>query len=129
MARAARHHAAVRAGTNADVLAVAPVEQIVATRLAGGGMVGDLVGRQSCLLRQVLGQHVEIVRELAVGHAQPAAGMEIGERRAGLDGELVERQVSARQPQGLRQLALPRLQALAGPGIDQVEGEAREGAA
>ena len=109
VARAGNHDPAVRARPDAGIFAVAPVEQVVAAFLAGGGVVGDLVGRQARRLRQLLRQLVEIVRQLAVGHPQLAAGMELGERRARLDGELIERQVPARQRQGARQLVFARL--------------------
>ena len=48
------------------------------------------------------------------------------ETRAALDGELIERQVLAGQRQRPLELGRPGLLGLAGPGIDQVEGIARE---
>ena len=91
--RAVGDDAAVRSRPDAGVLAVAPVEQVVPALLARRGVVGDLVGRQARALGHLLRQLVEGARRLAIGHDELAARMQLGERRALLDGELVERQM------------------------------------
>ena len=58
-----------------------------------------------------------------------AGAVEGGEGRAVLDGELVEREMIGGERQRLAELRRPGLRRLAGAGIDQVEGEAREGRA
>ena len=111
----------MRARPDAGVFAVAPIEQVVAAFLARGGVVGDFVGGQARPLRQLLRQLVEVVRQLAVGHLELAAGMQLGKRRLRLDGELIEREMPVRHCERPLQLLPPILQRLAGPRIDQVE--------
>src|SRR5262245_54182861 len=95
--RAAGDDPAMGAGPDAGVLAVAPVEQVVPALLAGGSVVGDLVGRQSCMLHHLLRHVVEGAGRLAAGYSQLATRMEVRERRSRLYRELVERQVRARE--------------------------------
>ena len=52
--------------------------------------------------------------------------MQRGKRRALLDGELVERQMLACEVERLAEFGAPRVDALAGSGINQIEGEALE---
>ena len=94
---------------------------------SGHGVVGDLVGRQAPCRRHLLRDGVKLGAELAVGHLELAGGMEPEERRALLDGELVERQMVGREADSLLQLASPGVRRLARPGVDQVEGEAGKG--
>ena len=94
-----RHNAAMRTGADAGVLAITPVGQVVPALFAGRGVVGDLVRRQARLLRQLLGQLVKVVRHLAVRHTQLAARVQRREGCLGLDCQLVERQVPARERQ------------------------------
>ena len=49
-AAAVEREPAMRAGTDADIFAVAPVDEVVAALRAGRGVVGDLVGRQAARL-------------------------------------------------------------------------------
>ena len=112
-ARPRDHGAAMGAGADARVFAVAPVEQVVPALLARRGVVGDLVGRQPRRFRHLLRQRVEGVRRLVVWHAQLAAGVELGVGRALLDGELVEGEVAAREPQGAVPARPPRPRATA----------------
>jgi hypothetical protein len=58
-------------------------------------MVGDFIRRQTCPIGHVLRQVVEATRGLSVGNDELAACMQLGERRALLDGELIERQMLA----------------------------------
>ena len=91
--RAADAEPPVRARAAAGVFAVTPVEEVVAAFLARRGVVGDLVGRQPRRGRQLLRRLVERERGVLVGDDELAGGVQRGERRLRLDGELVERQV------------------------------------
>ena len=65
---AAFGEAAVGAGSNADVILIPPVDQIMAAFGAWPGVVGNLVGRQSCGGQALLGQFEKLGRGLLVRH-------------------------------------------------------------
>jgi hypothetical protein len=65
-------------------------------------------------------------RFFLVRQGEDAAGMVGEEARAALDGELIEREVLADEAEGPLQLGRPGFDRLPWPGIDQVEGIARE---
>lgn len=85
---------AMRARSYADVVLVAPVGQVVAAFLAGAGMVAGLVGGQAGSGGQLPGQGKEVGRLVVVERGELAFADERGEAGAGLDGELVEREVA-----------------------------------
>ena len=117
---------AVRAGANARIFAIAPVEQVVARFLSRCCVVRDLVGGQSRPLGQFLCQVVEIGGAVVGGRHQASAFVEIEIGRAGLDGELVERHVALLLAQRDREFVAPLGKRLAGARIDHVEGHAGE---
>ena len=123
--------AAVRAGADAEIVAAAPVDQVVPR--AGGraaGMVGDLVGVEAGAPPARPGWSRTAPRPgPASGGAQRPRLHRPVERGAGLDGQLVGRDVLGAQRQRLAELGAPGVRRLAGPGVDQVDREAREGAA
>ena len=93
---------------------------------AGRRVIGDLVGRKPVAGGDVLRERIEIRRELRLRNGELAGGVEAGERRLLLDGELVEREVVGRHADRLFELGAPGGQRLPGPRIDQVEGKPRE---
>ena len=127
---AADQQAAVRARPDAGVFAVAPVEQVVPALLARPRVVGDLVGRQA---RRARSAPASPRRGRAPprprGPSSLPRGVKIGERRLGLDGELIEREMLAGERQGFAKLAPPRGNRLPRPRVDEVEREALEGVA
>ncbi len=92
-------------------------------------MVGDLVGVEAGALQHVLGGLEEGRRQVRVGRRPAAAADRPVERRAGLDGQLVGRDVLGAQRQRLAELGAPGARRLAGTGVDQVDRQAREDAA
>src|SRR6185312_16958284 len=123
---AAERQPAMRAGADADIVAVAPIEQIVPAFGPGPRMVGDLIGRHQAGLELRLRRLVEIGREPVLRHREIAACMLRMKRGSRLDGELVERQMVGREVEGAAELGFPFGDALPGTGIDEIEGEARE---
>ena len=63
---------AMRAGPDADIVAVAPVHEVVTRLLPGPGVVADLVGRQAGTLQHLLGQFVEVGLQIRVERLQRA---------------------------------------------------------
>ncbi len=104
---------------------VAPVGEVVAALGAGPGVVADFVGRQAGGLGHLAGELEQ------VGGGSSSSGVKApcrtigGEARAGLDGQLVERQMPGAESQRARQLRLPMLGGLAGARVDQVEADPR----
>src|SRR5262245_1904240 len=86
-------NATMGARTGAHIVVTAPIEQVVTRLRAGPRMVRYLISRESCRLAQLLRELVERTRTRPIRDAQSAGGMARGERRALLDGELVEREV------------------------------------
>ena len=116
----------VCARSAAGVFAIAPIEEVVAALLARRGVVGDFVGGQPGRARQLLRDLVERERFLALWDHKLAGGVQRGERRLRLDGELVEREVAARERQRFTKLAPPVVDRLARSRVDEVEGDAVE---
>ncbi len=109
-----------------QIIAAPPVGQVVPAGFARPGMVGDLVGGQASAGQVVPGRLIEGRLERVVGQRQPALRLQLMEPGAGLDGQLVEAEMAARQRQGARQLRPPGSDRLAGSGIDQIERVALE---
>jgi hypothetical protein len=78
------------------------------------------------LLADLLRDVVEGAPGFLVRHGDLACGVEALEPGAGLDGELVEREVLHRMADRLLQLRAPGLRRLAGAGVDEIEGMALE---
>ena len=104
---------AVRAGADAGIGAVAPVSEIVAALLAGPGVVGDFVGGQAGGRRSSPGsaRRARRRRPGSAGTSSPLRGHR-GEARAGLDGQLVEREVAGAEGERAAELGPPRRSAL-----------------
>ena len=88
---------AMRAGADAGIFAVAPIDEVVPAFRAGPGVVGDLVGRQAVLRRRSPAS----CRTARAPRRRPARRacrlVQALEHGAGLDGELVERQMLGRR--------------------------------
>ena len=122
VARAAA--AAVRAGADAGIGAVAPVSEIVAALLAGPGVVGDFVGGEAGRLGHRLGQLVE--RGASSGSARRQLAPRRHARRSACRarwsaGRARGGRCRSRAP-GSSSAAQASL-ALAGQGVDQVEAD------
>src|SRR6185312_6652853 len=112
---------AVRARSDADIVLILPIDQVVTACGARPRVVGDLVGRQSRFGEPRL-RVLEHLGGLFLGRKGEGAARMIGEETcAALDGELIERQMLARERQRTLQLVGPGLWRLAGPRVDQVE--------
>src|SRR5690606_25594851 len=123
-----RHSAApsMRAGTDADVVLVAPVSAVVAGFLARSRIVADLVRRQARCLGPPARQPERLRPELSLAWIARSMAHVGGEPRVWLDRELVQREMAGAEGQGTGQFGVPLLRRLTGPGIDQVEAYAPE---
>ncbi len=93
--RAAQRQPPMGARANADIIAIAPIDQVVPGFAARPCMVRDLVGRQPGFAHTQLGELVERPGAVVIGDGEGAAGMRGMKSRALLDGELIEREVVA----------------------------------
>ena len=66
---ARRHEPAVRAGADAGIFAVAPIDEVVAALAAGAGVVRDFVGRQAARCRHLPRRLEEGEAGVLVGNA------------------------------------------------------------
>ncbi len=117
----------VGAGSDAQVVLAAPIDEIVAR--AGGvaaGVVGHLVGGKPLAGQDFLGCLVEYGRQVGVGGGEGLAPHGPVEGRAGFDGQLVGRDVLGAEVERGQELRRPGLGSLAGSGIDQVHRQAGE---
>src|SRR5439155_8136175 len=96
---------------------------------AGPGMVGNLVRRQAGGRKTKLRRLEQRRPGLLVRGKNLAAGGAVAKGGAGLDRQLIEREMLAGEVQRLVELGLPRRDALARAGVDQVERGAREAGA
>ncbi|GBE43770.1 hypothetical protein BMS3Bbin10_01851 [bacterium BMS3Bbin10] len=126
MARAVQFEPPVRAGTDARIFAAAPIDEIMPAFLARRRVTGNLVSREPGALAQLLGRLIEDPARLLVRAEELAALLQRREGRAGLYGQLIQREMRGRHLQGARQFLAPRLRRLAGAGIDEVERNALE---
>src|SRR6185437_6964963 len=124
--RAVKRQTAMRPRTDADIVAVAPIDQIVPRFAAGARVVGYFIGRQTGLIQALLGEFVERPGAIVIGHGKIAACMRGVKRRAGLDGELVERKMIPGKAQRALELHIPLRRLLPRPRIDEIEGETRK---
>ena len=122
----ADRHPPVRTRSDAGVIGVAPVREVVAAFGAGLRVVGDFVGQQP-EARGFLGRgFIEPGGIVVFGQHDLTPAVQGLERRAGFDRELVEGQVIGGQRQSGAQFAAPGGFVLPRPCVDQVEGQARE---
>ena len=84
------------AGTDADIVAIAPIDEVVPALGARPGVVGDLVGRQAGGREPLLRQLEQRGGGVLVGRKRTrrAAGA-LAEGRVRLDRQLIERQMLA----------------------------------
>jgi hypothetical protein len=119
-----RRKPAMRAGPRADIIAIAPIDQIVAAFRARMRMVGDFIGGQPGRFSQLLGGLVETGGQIILRDHQRAGFLQQGIGRVGLDGELIEREMAGVEGQRLFQFGAPGGVALPGAGIDEIERDA-----
>ncbi|MNT03220.1 hypothetical protein D3C72_1377420 [compost metagenome] len=93
---------------------------------AGPGMVGNLIGRHAVTLGDFLGCLIKHGRMLAIRHDELTGLVQAVERRAFLDGQLVERQMVDGIGDGLLELRVPFGDGLVRAGIDEIEGHTRK---
>ena len=116
----------MRAGTDARIILVAPVSEVVPAFRARPGVVGDFVGGQAAGCRALLCQFEQACRSVCIERLELMLRNHRREPCARLDGQLIKRQMfcpEAKRPvQGLG----PALFVIAGKGIDQVEADAAD---
>src|SRR5262245_30993321 len=118
--------AAVSAGADAGVIVPPPIEQIVTRLRSRPRMVRDFVSGESRRLAKFLGEEILRPGFHAVRCSECAGLVARGERRAGLDRELIEREVVGGVAKREAELVAPGLRRLALARIDEVERDAAE---
>src|SRR3546814_5842884 len=89
----------VRTGTDASIVAIAPIRQIMPALLPRPRMVRYLVARQAGGARHRLRRVEQVGGGVAVGDDELALRRQRREARARLDGELIERQMAGAEGQ------------------------------
>src|SRR5205823_11447176 len=84
---------AMRAGADAEIVLVAPVSQVVPTFGAGPGVVGDFIGRHPGSKEPPLGNFEQRGCRVFIGRESLTALGAVTEGGAGLDRQLIERQM------------------------------------
>ena len=80
----------MRARADAGLFVRAPINEVVAALRARAGVIGNLVGRQTCARANFLRRVPERACMILIGHDQLAGGMQRRERCVLLDSERVE---------------------------------------
>ena len=62
----------MRAGADAEIIAISPIGKIMAALLAWRSVVRDFIGGQTCALANLLGQFIKPGSAIGVGDAQDA---------------------------------------------------------
>ena len=88
---------------------------------AGARVIGDLIGGKAGARADLLRRIIECPRGVLIGDRELAGGMERGERRILLDGQLIEREMLGRFRKRALEFGGPGLRRLPRSGIDQVE--------
>ncbi len=116
---------AVGAGSHAYIVPAPPVDEVVprARRLAPG-VVGDLVGGEAGRGQHLLGGVEQLRRQVLPRRDQGSPGHGPVEGGAGLDRQLIGRDMFGPERDGLGEFGRPGLGGLAGKGVDQVQGQA-----
>ncbi|CEG10031.1 hypothetical protein BN961_03465 [Afipia felis] len=83
----------MRARADAGIFLAPPVDEVVAAFRAGPRVIGNLVRRQAMRGADLLRHVVELAREVLVRCFQFARAVQAEERRAFLDGQLIQRQM------------------------------------
>ena len=118
----------VRAGANADVVAVSPVNQIVPRLRPVAGVIADLVGGHTKVGADVAGQGEHIGSAIFVRQAGKFASViAIAKSRALFDGQLIQGKMVYRHVQSLFQLGFPFRQSLFLPAVNQIETDPIKG--
>ena len=107
MERIAQRDPAMRARSDAGIVAIAPVGEVVAALATGSGEIADFVGEQPMVGANRLRLFVEGGRCIIVGQRDLAPAMHALEHRAGLDGELIKRKVVGAEPERAVELGPP----------------------
>ena len=100
-ARAVGADAAMRAGADAGIFLIAPVNEIVPRLRARFRVIGNFVGRHAARVAKFLRDVPQCARSILVGRDQLARAMQHFECRAGLDRQLIERKMLRREGERL----------------------------
>src|SRR5690606_28312405 len=104
---------------NTDILAIAPIDEIVLALRARSCMVRHFVSRKPLRGRNRLRRFIEIGGMIRIGDRDLAGAIEAVEGGPFLNGQLVERKVIGSVADCLLQLIGPGFDGLAGAGVDQ----------
>jgi len=123
----ADRQSAVGARPDTDVIAIAPIGKVVPRFRAGTRIVRYLVAIHAGVAQHRCSQLVQLRLHLFLGQHEIAARIGLLEHGAGFDGQLIERDVIGGESERPGQLSPPLFDVLAGPCVNEVEGEAVEG--
>src|SRR3982750_4705928 len=116
----------VGARSDARIVAVSPVSEIVAALMSAARMVADLVGGKAGGGRHRVGQLVQHGRRILVERLELAGGVQRCKARPGLDRQLVKRQMAGAEAESLRKRRRPAVFGVARKRVDQVEADSSE---
>src|SRR5690348_1546763 len=111
----------MRARTNAGVIAIPPIEKIVAAFRTGTRMIGNFVGGPASRVRHFLREFVEGSGAVIVGNRECTGPRQCGKWRRWLNRELIQRQMFRAEVEGFLQFGAPLLWRLMRPRVDQIE--------
>ena len=111
----------MRAGTNAGVFAVAPIEQVVPALFTWTRVIGNLVGVEPTRRCHFLRNFIERERGIRIGHDQFSGCVQRRVGRVGFNSQLIERDVIAREFKRFGEFRAPGVRLLTRPRVDQIK--------
>src|SRR5215216_4542480 len=112
------------AGAYADVVAIAPINQIMAAFMTGQSMIRHFIGGKTPCRGQLLGDVEQRFGCILIRDSKSTPAMKLVVGRSGLDGQLVQRHVALLFIERPAKLPAPIRSGLARPCIDEIEGDA-----
>src|SRR5271156_149890 len=125
-AAAGRQNPAMRAGADADIFAIPPIDEIVPALRARARVIGDFISGKTGFRRDLLRHVPQRAGAIGIREDELACIAQALEHRVWLDRELIEGKMIARAENRSLQFFPPAGYRLAWPRINQIEGIALE---
>src|ERR1700730_7548595 len=116
----------MRAGTDADIFAVTPIDEIVPALRAGTGVVGNFISGKTGFRRDLLRDVPKRAGKIIIGEGELSNVAQSREHGAIFDRELIKRKMVAGAANRCLEFLTPAGNRLTRPRVNEIEGIAIE---